>query len=885
MSRNANAKINALRALMEARGIDGYIIPSGDAHASEYFAAHWRSREWVSGFTGSAGLLVVMPEDAGLWTDGRYFIQAERELVGSGIKLFKIDEPDVPKYQAFLADKLPTGGKVGFDGRVFTATSFAQLKKMLAEKNISYEYKEDLVGLIWKDRPAMPKEKAFEHAPQFAGKTSAEKLADVRAKMKEKKITAYLLTALDGIAWLLNIRGNDIKNFPVVYAFALITESEAHMFIDPQKISPEKFQGFIFHEYDDLPKFLRSIKTNKLYYNPNNTNVLLAESVSKVMYAKNALKPAEDIVPLLKAVKTPTEIANIKNAFVKEGVVMVKMLYWLESAGKLREGDVVRFLQNLRKEQPHYLCDSFDTIVAYGENAAQAHYNSGETGAALREDGFVLIDTGGQYLDGTTDTTRTVCLGAITDETRRDFTLVLKGHIALSRAVFLSGTTGTGLDILSRLPLWESGQNFRHGTGHGLGYCLGVHEGPHKISQHPNTVALTPGMLVSNEPGIYKEGRYGIRTENVLLVTENQKTSDGVFLSFETLTYCPIDLRAIAPEMLTQTERDWLNAYHKRTYENLSPYLTEPECEWLKRATKVLLTRTRMDVILHLLKEELEMFNSIIVDSGCDVSKEIIDGENCAITHIPLNLQIGDEVYLDDDNLDLDEYLKIMEAATVGVKTSAPSPSLFLEQFKKGDNVFVVTLSSKLSATYQSAISAKDMYIEEYGKKFIHVFDSFTASIGEGVIAMKIAELIKKGTSTIEIVEQVNQYIKEVRTYFILDKFDNLVKTGRMNPQVAKIASFLNVKPICGDNNGEIKMLDKARGYTKAVKKLVQMMKANTPDIGNRVIGITHVKAYKKAIALKEEIMAQITPKDIIIQECRGVTTVYANRGGVIVAV
>ncbi|MCL2388241.1 MAG: DegV family protein [Defluviitaleaceae bacterium] len=278
------------------------------------------------------------------------------------------------------------------------------------------------------------------------------------------------------------------------------------------------------------------------------------------------------------------------------------------------------------------------------------------------------------------------------------------------------------------------------------------------------------------------------------------------------------------------------------------------------------------------------MFSSIVVDSGCDVSKEIIDGENCALTHVPLNLQVGDTVYLDDDSLDLDEYLKAMEASAIAVKTSAPSPSLFLEQFKTGDNVFVVTLSSKLSATYQSAVSAKDMYIEEYGKKFIHVFDSLTAAIGEGMIAIKISELVKKGLGASEVVEQVNQYIKGMRTYFILDKFDNLVKTGRVKPYIAKIASLLNVKPICGEQDGEIKMIDKTRGYSKAVTKMVKIIKENTPDIENRVIGITHVKAYEKALALKEEFITHLRAKDVIIQECRGVTTTYANRGGVIVA-
>jgi Xaa-Pro aminopeptidase len=309
---------------------------------------------------------------------------------------------------------------------------------------------------------------------------------------------------------------------------------------------------------------------------------LLEKSINN----KEALKPEDEIIPLLKAVKTDVELANIKNAFIREGSVMVRMLRWLDTVGvdsavpSITEGSVVRVIDNFRKYQPHYLCDSFSTIAAFGKNAASAHYHSGDIGTPLCGKGFLLIDTGGQYLDGTTDTTRTICLGELSDEMKRDYTLVLKGHIALARSVFLKGTTGTGLDILARFPILESGQNYRHGTGHGIGYCLGVHEGPHNISYRQNAVALVPGMLVTNEPAIYKEDCYGIRTENVLVVVEN-----GDFLSFETLTLCPIDTRAIVPEMLSDTERDWLNAYHKKVYETLSPHLAQPEREWLKEAT------------------------------------------------------------------------------------------------------------------------------------------------------------------------------------------------------------------------------------------------------------------------------------------------------------
>jgi Xaa-Pro aminopeptidase len=609
---------------MSERGLDGYVITSGDAHGSEYAADYWRTREWVSGFTGSAGLLVVLPEEAGLWTDGRYFIQAERELHKSGIALFKNGEPDVQKYQAYLAEKLPKNGKLGFDGRTIMSAEFSKIKDALREKEISYET-DDIVDLIWKKRPPLPKEAVFEH--KFAGKFVSEKLADVRAKMKEKKITAYLVTALDSVAWLLNLRGNDIQGTPVFYAFALIMEEEAHLFIDSKKLEGLRMMksfalapsiakvlndvlpGFTIQKYEDLPGFLVNLKTEKLYFNSNNTNVLLEKSYKKAFAVpkpkkrlfrvkktskvfigskiRNTLNPIDDIIPMLKAVKTDYELGNIKNAFIKEGVVMVRTLRRLDEAQKtaITEGSVVSILKNFRESAPDYLCDSFSAVVAYGENAAQAHYSPGEIGTPLREEGFLLIDTGGQYLDGTTDTTRTIALGALTDEMKHDFTLVLKGHIALARAVFLSGTTGTGLDILARSPILQGGYNYRHGTGHGIGYCLSVHEGPHNISHHQNTVSLVPGMLITNEPAIYKEDQYGIRIESVLAVKENN-SAEGNFLCFETITHCPIDTHAVNLEMLTPDERDWLNNYHKTTFETLSPLLTPPEREWLKNATE-----------------------------------------------------------------------------------------------------------------------------------------------------------------------------------------------------------------------------------------------------------------------------------------------------------
>jgi Xaa-Pro aminopeptidase len=588
-------KLTQLRSRMKALGVDAYIITGADAHGSGYTAAYWKTRKWFSGFTGSNGMVVVTRDKAGLWTDGRYFIQAEKELLGSGITLYKMEEPNVPTYQAFLKDNLPQGGRVAFDGRTLTVQSFDALKKQLKDKEITYEYSVDLIDGMWAERPPMPSEPAFAHDIKFAGKSTREKLETVRKQMAKKEIGGYLIAALDDIAWLLNIRGNDVPYTPVVYAYAFITASQAHVFTDLSKLRGIALPEFTLHPYEKFTSFLQGLRPadlakGKLFFNPNKTNVLLGEAIPKSLAVNRNVN--DDILPLLKAKKSEAELINIRNAYIKEGVVFVRCLMWLEKLVNahgdlnLYEGDVARKLQELRKEQPEYLQDGFSTIAAYGANAACAHYNPGEQGAKIDRAGFLLADSGAQYLDGTTDTTRTVPVGALTDEMRRDFTLVLKGHIALSTAVFPSGTTGSQLDVLARLPLWRDGKNFRHGTGHGIGYVLCVHEGPHNIANKHNAVALDVGMMVSNEPGMYKEGEYGIRTENIICVREICKTEYGTFLGFESLTFCPINTQAIDWTLLEKSERDYLNAYHKATYEALSPLLNEAEKVWLKEATR-----------------------------------------------------------------------------------------------------------------------------------------------------------------------------------------------------------------------------------------------------------------------------------------------------------
>jgi len=581
-------KLLKLRALMKEKGIDAYVIPSGDAHNSEYVAEYWQSRAWISGFIGSSGTVVVTLSEAGLWTDGRYFIQAAKELTGSGVDLFKKDIPGVPTYYEFLAEKLPVGGKLGFDGRVIPVKEFNKISEPLKDKKITYVYNEDLIGQLWADRPAMPTAPAFEHEPRFAGKSAAEKIADVRREMSNLRVTSYLVVALDDIAWLLNIRGDDVSYLPVVYAYALITENEAHVFIDRNKLgglaSKLEAQGVTFHDYDSIADFLGKLPTTgKLLFNPENTSILLIEALPEALKTKQDL-PA-DALALLKAVKSEVELKNTRNAYIKESIVLVRFLKWIDQhqdISSVTEGAVVRYLTALRLQQPDIMSDAFSTIAAYGANAALSHYHPEGEGDSLKPEGFLLVDTGGQYYDGTTDTTRTIPLGPITDEMKRNFTLVLKGHIALARTIFPQGTTGAQLDTLARVPLWDYGLDYLHGTGHGIGYCLSVHEGPQRLSSIGTEVDLEPGMLLSNEPAFYVEGEYGIRTENIVEVV---KTAHEDFYGFESLIYCPIDTSSVDISLLSDVEIDYLNDYHRRTYELISPHLTEEEADWLYTAT------------------------------------------------------------------------------------------------------------------------------------------------------------------------------------------------------------------------------------------------------------------------------------------------------------
>lgn len=585
-------KLKALRELMKERGMNAYVIPSFDAHQSEYVPEHWKSRAWISGFTGSAGTVVVTLDEAGLWTDGRYFIQAEKQLQGTEIKLFKMRQPGVPTYMEWIASVLKDGDCVGFDGKVFSCNQAKKLEKALKDKNIKIDGRYDLIKPIWKDRPELPLEKVFIHETKFTGKSTKEKLQLVREEMKKKGVDNYILSSLDDIAWLFNIRGNDVQNNPVTISYGFVSADDAIIFIDPRKLTDEvqRFlneNGVRIKEYEEIEKFLNNMdKNSKVYYDPDKVSRWLygcmPEDTKKV--------EGKDICMLLKTRKNEVEIENLRKCHIKDSVAMVKFFYWLDNnIGKeeITEISVANKLEGFRSQQENFIEPSFDTIAAYKDHAAMMHYKATEESQyTLKPEGMFLIDSGGQYLEGTTDITRTIVLGQITEEEKRDFTYVLKGHIALCRAKFLYGATGTNLDVLARLPLWEQGIDYKCGTGHGVGFLLSVHEAPQRFSIEYNDTRLEKGMVITNEPGVYKEGKYGIRTENTLLVEEDQFTESGQFMKFEVLSYCPIDLDGIDINLLTDIERKWLNDYHKKVYEKLSPYLSEEEKQWLKNETR-----------------------------------------------------------------------------------------------------------------------------------------------------------------------------------------------------------------------------------------------------------------------------------------------------------
>ncbi len=592
-------RLTSLRNEMVKSGIKAYLIPTADFHQSEYVGEYFKCRSFMTGFTGSAGTALVLLDRAMLWTDGRYFIQAENQLAGSGVELFKMGEEGVPTISQFLTDYLQAGDCLGFDGRVVDSNQGENYAQIAAKKGASVCWNVDLVGDVWMDRPKLSCKPAWSLGETYVGVSREEKLAKVREAMKEAGADVHVLTSLDDLAWLFNLRGDDVACNPVVLSYAILTENEAELFVQGEAISAElkeelEAAGVSLREYSEFYQAVSEL--------PGESSVLL--DLSKVSYAlvKN-LKDSVSVINqpnpsvLMKAVKNPVEAENMRKAHIKDGVALTKFIYWMKTnVGKIPmdEYSVGEKLEEFRRKQEGFLENSFEPICAYGPNAAQCHYSaSKDKCAAIEAKGLFLVDSGGQYYEGTTDVTRTFAVGPLTDEEKLHFTLVLKGMLNLASAKFLYGCRGINLDYLARQALWERGLDFNHGTGHGVGYLLNVHEAPNGfrwkiVPERNDSCVLEEGMITSNEPGLYIEGSHGIRTENLILCKKAEKNQYGQFMEFEHLTMAPIDLDAVDETLLDETDKRRLNAYHRDVYEKIAPHLNQEEAAWLKEVTRPL---------------------------------------------------------------------------------------------------------------------------------------------------------------------------------------------------------------------------------------------------------------------------------------------------------
>ncbi len=590
-------RISALRQLMDREGIDAYIVPTADYHQSEYVGEHFKARAYLTGFTGSAGTALVTKQEACLWTDGRYFLQAASQLQGSGITLQKIGEPNVPTIEEYLESEMEEGAVIGFDGRTVGIREGKNYQEIAEKKHGKVTYEHDLVGEIWADRPPLSNEPAFALDLKYAGETTAEKLKKIRKDMAEKNATMQLLASLDDIDWILNIRGRDVEYFPLMLSYAIVKMDEVELYADESKFDADIRKGFEengvhIYPYQDIYKRVKEIgKDETVLLDPEQVNYALFCNIPPEVKTIEEPNP----VILMKAVKNETEVENIRRAHIKDGVAVTKFMYWLKThVGKetITELSASDKLEAFRAEQGGFICPSFGPICAYKEHAAIVHYSSSpETNVELKPEGLFLADTGGNYWEGSTDITRTIALGALTQEEKDHFTLVAVSNLNLADARFLYGSTGMNLDYVAREPFWRRGLNFNHGTGHGVGYLGNIHEPPQrfnwKYSQSAAAV-LEKNMVITDEPGIYIENSHGIRTENELLVCEGEKNEYGQFMYFEPITYVPIDLDAINPELMTDREIQLLNDYHKQVFEQISPYLDEDEKAWLRIYTRAI---------------------------------------------------------------------------------------------------------------------------------------------------------------------------------------------------------------------------------------------------------------------------------------------------------
>ena len=590
-------RLSCLQNLLKEKNISAVIIPTDDFHMSEYVGDYFKARNYFSGFTGSAGVMVVAQDEANLWVDGRYFIQAERQLENTGIIQRNIGEPGVPTIEEYILDKVGEGEVLAFDGRVISYNSGKFYAEELGKKGARIHTEEDIPGILWKDRPAMSAEKAYVLPVEFSGKTVQDKLGDVRAVMAEKGTDVHVITSLDDIAWLYNIRGNDVLCTPVVLSYAVVTMDKAYIFANPSVFDEDVMahltaSGVEVKPYEEVYSFVKGFdKETKVLIDTAHSNYAIVSSISaEVVSAPN---PEME----MKAVKNPVEVENYRISHIQDGVAVTKFMYWLKkNAGKIpmTEYTAQEYLSQLRYERPNNLGLSFTPISGYKENAAMMHYSAKpETAKEITNEGMLLVDSGGHYWEGSTDITRTFVLGPISDEIKEHYTAVVRGVIGVSKAKFLHGCIGMALDVLARGPIWDLDLDYKCGSGHGIGYLLNVHEGPQgfrwrKLPGRNESAVFAEGMITTIEPGIYIEGSHGIRVENEILCKKGAYNEYGQFMEFETITFAPIDLDGVDPKYMTKAEVEWLNNYHAQVYEKISPYLTAEEAEWLKEYTRAI---------------------------------------------------------------------------------------------------------------------------------------------------------------------------------------------------------------------------------------------------------------------------------------------------------
>ena len=590
-------RIAKLRALMAEKGIDAYVVPTADFHQSEYVGEHFKARKYITGFSGSYGTAVICQDDAGLWTDGRYFFQATNELEGSGVRLMKMFVGDTPSVTEYLADKIPEGGKVGFDGRVLSMDEGKEYEDALSPKNISIDYEEDLIDQIWEDRPPLSDKPAFFLEEKYSGESSAHKLERVRKVMKDNGATVHIIASLDDTGWLLNVRGDDIDFFPLLLSYSIVRMDGVDLYVDETKLNDRILEEFkkvnvTLHPYNDIYEDIKKLDASE-------TALIDPMKMNYALYKNIPCKIAEAANPtiLMKAMKNDVELENIKEAHIKDGIAITKFMYWIKT--RYDKEDITELssadkLTSLRAAQEGYIRDSFEPLCAFADHAAMMHYSpSKETDVVLKEGAMFLNDTGGGYYEGSTDITRTFILGSIDQDMKKYFTAVVRAMMNLSRANFLYGCHGYNLDVLVRQPIWDLNIDFQCGSGHGVGYLGNVHEPPtgfrwYVVPSKNEHHQLEEGMVITDEPGIYEDGKFGIRIENEFIVRKGELNKYGQFMHFETITFAPIDLDGIDPEETTKSEREWLNNYHKDVYEKIGPHLTDEEREWLKEYTRAI---------------------------------------------------------------------------------------------------------------------------------------------------------------------------------------------------------------------------------------------------------------------------------------------------------